>query len=94
MMQQAVQSEGNSKSRARQINGPSMNAVCLVIRCELFPKCFGECCYPFQKSRVERELESSGHIIFCTFIVCGVCGTVNGHSNCSNRFGASRINHL
>ncbi|MDD5489686.1 MAG: hypothetical protein PHP25_03365 [Candidatus Moranbacteria bacterium] len=94
MTSQLAEADGKQKPKERRLQGPAMNAVCRIIGCELFLHCLGECAYPFQKFRIEKELKDSGHIIFCTFVLCGECGTINGHSNCGNRFGTPRINCL
>lgn len=85
----------------RPAEGQALDAVCLVIKCEHYPHCFGECGRLTERKAARKELEDSGHIIGDRWVKCTKCETVNGHGNlpnsgetCPNRFRVPHINHL
>lgn len=74
--------------------GGGTDAACKLINCpHFYDESITDCVMKIAAVEMRLQLRKQNYQIKGMSVICGECGTVNGHSDCQNRFGI-RVNHL
>lgn len=74
--------------------GCAPDAACRLIDCRHLSSSYLVCQRHEEAMAMRRKLAKEGYRIIGMNVECTLCGSINGHGSCANRFGTTRVNHL